>query len=128
MIDTIARTGSCRRCQGLGKGAVSLTYSVRQLETRWTFCSLRPPLAPGKVHRGRRRAARRGNDIPPRRWPWPTAVAMWPRDWETQRALAVDAVIARRTLLEQYEAFYALDPQGRDEPARQTTAGPALRA
>lgn len=134
MMDVIARTGSfAAAARELGKVPSALTYSVRQLED-----ALDVLLFDRRSRQARLTAAGAELLVEGRRLlAQIDAVANRVRrvgsGWETQLSIVVDDVIARATLFELCEAFYALRPWQADRdahgrtPAHDPQAGPGTR-
>lgn len=134
MMDTIARTGSfAAAARELGKVPSALTYNVRQLEDaldvllfdRRSRQAQLTPAGAELLSEGRRLLAQID------------AVANRVRrvgsGWETQLTIAMDDVLARETVFELCDAFYALRPwaPGGDAmthaPTADASTGPGTR-
>lgn len=128
MIDTIARTGSfAAAARELGKVPSALTYSVRQLEDSLDVLLFDRRSRQAKFTAAGEELLGEGRRLLAEGMAVANRVQRVASGWETQLTVAVDAVIARRTLLELCEAFYALDPQGRDGAGTAGHGGPGTR-
>jgi len=128
MIDTIARTGSfAAAARELGKVPSALTYSVRQLEESLDVLLFDRRSRQAKFTAAGEELLAEGRRLLAEGMAVANRVQRVASGWETQLTVAVDAVISRRTLLELCEAFYALDPQGRDGAGTAGNGGPGTR-
>ena len=113
MVDTIARTGSfAAAARELGKVPSALTYSVRQLEDALDVLLFDRRSRQARLTAAGEELLGEGRRLLIEIDAVANRVRRVSTGWEGQLTIAVDDVIARRTVFELCEAFYALDPQG----------------
>lgn len=128
MIDAIERTGSfAAAARELGKVPSALTYGVRQLEEALDVLLFDRRSRQAKFTAAGRELLDEGRRLLAETAAVANRVKRVAAGWETQLSIAVDDVIARPTLFELCEAFYALDPQGKAGAGRTGSGGPGTR-
>jgi DNA-binding transcriptional LysR family regulator len=117
MMDTIARTGSfAAAARALGKVPSALTYSVRQLEDALDVLLFDRRSRQAQLTAAGEELLTEGRRLLAEMDAVAHRVRRVSTGWETELTIAADDVISRLTLLELCEAFYALRPEGADEP------------
>lgn len=121
MMDTIARTGSfAAAARELGKVPSALTYSVRQLEDALDVLLFDRSSRQAQFTAAGEELLREGRRLLHEIDAVANRVRRVACGWETQLSVAFDEIVARPTLFELVEAFYAqrLDGEGgaRDGP------------
>ena len=128
MMDTIARTGSfAAAARELGKVPSALTYSVRQLEEALDVLLFDRRSRQARLTAAGEELLQEGRRLLTEIDAVANRVRRVATGWEGQLTVAVDDVIARRTVFELCEAFYALDPQGSTGPGGHGGPGTRLR-
>lgn len=128
MMDTIARTGSfAAAARELGKVPSALTYSVRQLEEALDVLLFDRRSRQAKFTAAGEELLDEGRRLLTEIDAVANRVRRVATGWEGQLTIVVEDVIARRTVFELCEAFYALDPQGRAALAGHGGPGTRLR-
>ena len=113
MMDTIARSGSfAAAARELGKVPSALTYSVRQLEEALDVLLFDRRSRQAKLTAAGEELLQEGRRLLSEIDAVANRVRRVATGWEGELTIVVDDVIARRTVFELCEAFYALDPQG----------------
>lgn len=117
MLDTIARTGSfAAAARELGKVPSALTYSVRQLEDALDVLLFDRRSRQAQFTAAGTELLEEGRRLLAEVDAVANRVRRVSTGWETQLTVAVDDVIARVTLFELVEAFYAHRPGNGDGP------------
>ena len=113
MMDTIARTGSfAAAARELGKVPSALTYSVRQLEDALDVLLFDRRSRQAKLTAAGQELLDEGRRLLVEIDAVANRVRRVASGWEGQFTIVMDDVIARSTVLELCQAFFALDPQG----------------
>lgn len=128
MVDTIARTGSfAAAARELGKVPSALTYSVRQLEDALDVLLFDRRSRQARLTAAGEELLQEGRRLLAEIDAVANRVRRVATGWESQLTVVIDDVIARRTMFELCEAFYALDPQGQGVAGAQGGPGTRLR-
>ena len=127
MVDAIARTGSfAAAARELGKVPSALTYSVRQLEEALDVLLFDRRSRQAEMTAAGKELLAEGRRLLAETDAVANRVKRVATGWETQLTVVVDDVIARATLLELCERFYATSTQD-GSPAPASRAGPPTR-
>ena len=117
MMDTIARSGSfAAAARELGKVPSALTYSVRQLEEALDVLLFDRSSRQAQLTAAGEELLREGRRLLHEIDAVANRVRRVACGWETQLTIAADDIVARPTLFELIEAFYAHRPDGPDAP------------
>ena len=124
MLQTIASTGSfAAAARALGMVPSALTYRVRQIEDALDVLlfdrssrQARPP-RPAPSCCARARACWTTST------PWPTASNAWPPAGSRSSRIAVDSIIAKATVMELCDSFFAQNPPTRIRLRDETLSG-----
>ena len=113
MMDVIARAGSfAAAARELGKVPSALTYSVRQLEQALDVLLFDRRSRQAKLTAAGQELLAEGRRLLVEIDAVANRVRRVATGWEGQLTIVIDDVIARSTVLELCQAFFALDPQG----------------
>src|SRR2546426_1921312 len=127
MMDTIARTGSfAAAARELGRVPSALTYQVRQLEEALDALLFDRRSRQARLTAAGEELLQEGRRVLAELDAVTNRVHRVASGWETRLTIAYDGVIARPTLFDLVEAFYALRPNGA-APSNGSGSGPGTR-